>query len=251
MNRARLYVASGIFLGATFLRLLFPALYTAASDALNAFWGANDRSYDYVTAIGRLFAPAAAEQQAHLVITETHYGSRAVAETAENGASAEAMARAAETFRESQTEFADLTVPANVSEALYTLPFPFVSPIAGIASSGFGYRIHPIYGGARFHYGTDFAADAGENVLCFADGTVTAAAWDDGYGYYVAVEHADGYSTLYAHCSRLLVDVGEKVARGELLAAVGSTGSATGPHLHFELRHDGIYLNPEFCLALL
>ena len=129
------------------------------------------------------------------------------------------------------------------------LPFAHASPVAGYTSSGFGYRLHPLENKVKFHYGTDFAANSGTAVCAFADGTVLAAGQDDGYGNYVKIRHADGYTTLYGHCSKLLVRAGETVTMGQEIALVGATGKATGPHLHFELMHDGYYYNPEFYLA--
>ena len=140
-------------------------------------------------------------------------------------------------------------MPANVSYAVNELPFAHASPVAGYTSSGFGYRLHPLENKVKFHYGTDFAANSGTAVCAFADGTVLAAGQDDGYGNYVKIRHADGYTTLYGHCSKLLVRAGETVTIGQEIALVGATGKATGPHLHFELMHDGYYYNPEFYLA--
>ena len=81
----------------------------------------------------------------------------------------------------------------------------------------------------------------------FADGVIAAVGDSDSYGKYVIIEHSDGYSTLYAHCSELCMNCGN-VSRGDVIAKVGSTGAATGPHLHFELMHNDTYLNPEFYL---
>ena len=117
-----------------------------------------------------------------------------------------------------------------------------------MTSSGFGYRLHPIQNEVLFHYGTDFAADAGTEIHSFADGVVLASGTDSGYGNYVKVDHGGGFVTLYGHCSERLVSEGERVQRGQTIALVGSTGRSTGPHLHFELIHDGVYLNPEFYL---
>lgn len=156
--------------------------------------------------------------------------------------------QARETFLRTQAEVTEQQPPENVSYEVLSLPFAETSPVSGDASSGFGYRVHPIQDTLRFHYGTDFAADEGTDVLCFADGTVLSAGWDDGYGNFVKVDHGDGFVTLYGHCSALLVTEGETVTKGERIALVGSTGQSTGPHLHFELIHDGIYLNPEFYL---
>lgn len=119
----------------------------------------------------------------------------------------------------------------------------------GLHSSGFGYRLHRLENKVKFHYGTDFAANSGTTVCAFADGTVLAAGQSEGYGNYVKLGHAGGYATLYGHCSKLLVRAGETVTLGQPIALVGATGKATGPHLHFELMHDGYYYNPEFYLA--
>ena len=111
-------------------------------------------------------------------------------------------------------------------------------------SSSFGYREHPVEGEERFHYGVDLAADTGTAIACFADGTVTAVGESSSYGKYCTVTHANGCTTLYAHCSRISVTSGAAVKEGEKLGEVGETGMATGPHLHFELQKDGVYLNP-------
>ena len=125
----------------------------------------------------------------------------------------------------------------------------YYTPVSGVLSSAFGYREHPVEGEERFHYGVDLAADEGMEVNCFADGTVTAVGESSSYGRYCIVAHEGGYSTLYAHCSRVVVSSGAQVARSQKIAEVGSTGMATGPHLHFELQKDGIYLNPIYYVS--
>ena len=121
------------------------------------------------------------------------------------------------------------------------------SPASGIKSSGFGYRLHPIENTVKYHYGTDFAANTGTAITAFADGVIVAAGDSDSYGKYMIIDHSDGYSTLYAHCSELCMGCGN-VSKGDVIARVGSTGAATGPHLHFELMCNDTYLNPEFYL---
>ena len=104
-------------------------------------------------------------------------------------------------------------------------------------------------GGSRFHYGVDLAADEGTDVVAFADGQVYASGESSTLGNYIMLSHAGGYVTLYAHCSRITA-AGGSVSMGEKIAEVGSTGLATGPHLHFEL-HDGeLYLNPIYYVAV-
>ena len=150
-------------------------------------------------------------------------------------------------FLESQASYAEYAVPANVSYECPALPFEYVSPVSGIKSSGFGYRMHPIENTVKYHYGTDFAANTGTAITAFADGVIVAAGDSDSYGKYMIIDHSDGYSTLYAHCSELCMGCGN-VSKGDVIAKVGSTGAATGPHLHFELMCNDTYLNPEFYL---
>lgn len=136
------------------------------------------------------------------------------------------------------------TLPESVSMEQALLGFDYCTPVSGSISSPFGYRDHPTEGEERFHYGVDLAADTGTEIVCFADGTVTATGESSSYGKYCMVSHENGYTTLYAHCSRILVSSGVAVRRGDPVAEVGETGMATGPHLHFELQHEGHYLNP-------
>lgn len=145
--------------------------------------------------------------------------------------------------------YSQQNVPDNVSLEQAILGFEYAAPLAGTLTSDFGYREHPVQGEERFHYGVDLAADTGTAVCCFAAGTVTAVGESSSYGRYCVVAHENGYSTLYAHCSRVTASSGAAVSRGEKIAEVGETGNATGPHLHFELHRDGMYLNPIYYVA--
>ncbi len=140
-------------------------------------------------------------------------------------------------------------LPADVSPLQQVLGFAYGPPLEGIVTDGFGLRQNPEGEGTEFHYGLDIAADEGTVIGCFADGTVTAVGESAELGNYVTVQHAGGFSTLYAHCSRVTASSGQQLRRGEPLAEVGQTGHATGPHLHLELQHDGIYLNPGYYYA--
>lgn len=162
----------------------------------------------------------------------------------------EPIAPAVAAFHERQAEFAEYELPANVSLSAQPLPFAYVTPVSGLSSSGFGYRLHPIAGVVKYHYGTDFAAYSGTDIYAFAGGTVAAAGEEATFGNYLIIDHGDGYRSLYAHCSRLMVAEGATVAAGDLIALVGATGQVTGPHLHFELMQGESYLNPEFYLAV-
>lgn len=140
--------------------------------------------------------------------------------------------------------YSDQNLPENVSLEQAILDFNYCTPVCGTLTSNFGYRKHPVEGEERFHYGVDLAADTGTAISCFADGTVTAVGESSSYGKYCIVTHTGGYSTLYAHCSRVTAASGAAVSEGQKIAEVGETGMATGPHLHFELHRDGSYLNP-------
>lgn len=113
--------------------------------------------------------------------------------------------------------------------------------VAGTITSPQGYRTDPITGEISYHSGTDIAVPESTPILAAADGTVTIAnatdRWGGSYGYYVKIDHGGGLMTLYAHCSKICVTVGQQVQAGEVIAFVGQTGRATGPHLHFEVSH--------------
>lgn len=113
-------------------------------------------------------------------------------------------------------------------------------PVAGTITSPQGYRTDPVTGKISYHSGTDISVPEGTPILAAADGTVTVAnafdSWGGSYGYYVKIDHGDGLTTLYAHCSRICVTVGQEVKAGQVIAYVGHTGRATGAHLHFEVR---------------
>lgn len=114
----------------------------------------------------------------------------------------------------------------------------------GYISSNFGERMDPFDGEEAFHRGVDFAADAGADVLAVATGIVTWAGPRAGYGLLVEISHGNGYVTRYGHNSRVLVKAGDTVERGQAIAAVGSTGRSTGPHVHFEVLRHGAQVNP-------
>ncbi len=120
----------------------------------------------------------------------------------------------------------------------YTLPH------GGKLSSEYGWRWHPKLGGRRFHAGIDFAGEPGSPIFAADTGVVMFAGWYGGYGKTVIVDHGQGVATLYGHTRKLLVTEGQPVERGRLIAEVGSTGFSTGPHLHFEIRHNGKPVNP-------
>lgn len=133
--------------------------------------------------------------------------------------------------------------PDTVDETVYPMEFEHVLPAEGTLTSDFGSRLSPTTGQPGFHYGLDIAAEEGVPIGAFADGTVREIGESD-YGNYLIVDHADGFSTLYAHCSSISASVGDAVGCGEEIARVGQTGNATGPHLHLEIWKDGAALDP-------
>ena len=162
-----------------------------------------------------------------------------------------AVEEAIETFFASQEPFEELAVPEDVSYEVELPGFRCVSPVDAPCSSGFGYRVHPLENLTKFHYGIDLAAQSGEDILCFSDGTVTEVGQNETMGKYIRVSHEDGFASLYAHCGTVYVSKGQTVSAGEKLGLVGATGKVTGPNLHFELTKDGVYVNPAFYLAAL
>ena len=117
-------------------------------------------------------------------------------------------------------------------------------PAYGAVTSNFGYRDHPTIGRYAPHGGVDIAADKGDQVLAFADGVVDSVGEDRDFGKYLYLTHPNGVTTFYAHCSAVCVQKGEQVQVGQKVAQVGSTGKSTGSHLHFEVRLDGVRLDP-------
>jgi murein DD-endopeptidase MepM/ murein hydrolase activator NlpD len=111
-------------------------------------------------------------------------------------------------------------------------------------TSGFGIRNDPFTGQLAMHEGLDFVAEIGSPIVSTAAGTVTRSAWDASYGNVVEVSHIEGFTTRYAHLSKRLVEVGQKVQRGETIAQLGTTGRSTGPHLHYEVMRNDRVLNP-------
>lgn len=117
-------------------------------------------------------------------------------------------------------------------------------PASSRITSQYGYRI--LFGVRDFHTGIDIGASKGTNIVAAESGTVILASygWNGGYGNYIIINHGNGITTRYAHTSALYVSVGQTVSRGQVIAAVGSTGNSTGPHLHFEVRKNGSHTNP-------
>lgn len=118
-------------------------------------------------------------------------------------------------------------------------------PTRGWMTSTFGMRNSPFSGQIKMHEGIDIAARIGTPIYAAADGIVSQSRHEEGYGKLVVIDHGYGYKTYYAHTSKFYVKVGQRVKRGDLVAAVGNTGSSTGAHLHYEVRLNGVPLNPK------
>lgn len=123
--------------------------------------------------------------------------------------------------------------------------FIWPSDKKGRVTSFFGWRTHPVLGGQKYHNGVDIGGlGYGANIVAADGGTVVTATKSSSYGYYIVISHGNGYSTLYAHCSKLLVKKGDTVKQGDIIALVGSTGISNGPHIHLEIWKNGERVNP-------
>lgn len=145
----------------------------------------------------------------------------------------------------SRADYNGPALPENYTMDHYSLgDLETMAPLIGTLHSSYGYRDHPISGSYQFHGGLDIGGQEGDSILAFADGKVDYIGKDDSYGLYLQLDHGNGIKSFYAHCSKLCVSKGQLVAMGEKVAEVGSTGNATGPHLHLELKLDGMHLDP-------
>jgi murein DD-endopeptidase MepM/ murein hydrolase activator NlpD len=126
----------------------------------------------------------------------------------------------------------------------YLASYPSLWPTKGRLTSGFGERPSPFTGRLEFHAGIDIANRTGTQIMAAGKGTVTFTGYKKGYGYLVTIDHGYGFTTNYAHLSQILVEAGQKVEKGEVIAKMGNTGRSTGPHLHFEILKEGEPVDP-------
>jgi murein DD-endopeptidase MepM/ murein hydrolase activator NlpD len=132
---------------------------------------------------------------------------------------------------------------SSLSQGLRALPIGY--PVEGDVTSQYGYRLSPFSRRASFHEGMDLSLDTGGDVVTTGDGVVREARYDRAYGWMIDVEHSSSVATRYAHLSKPLVKVGQRVSRGDRIALSGNTGRSTGPHLHYEVRINGRARNPK------
>ncbi len=171
-----------------------------------------------------------AAQEAQL---EAYIRERQREEEARRAAEAEARRRAA--------LLAGAEAPPATTEGA---PGYFAWPASGPITSPFGMRVHPVTGQFKMHTGIDIGAPMGATITAAAGGRVIFAGWEGGYGNTIIIDHGGQTSTLYGHCSQIFVGNNQDVQRGQAIGAVGATGDATGPHLHFEIRVNGVAVDP-------
>ncbi|KAF7598241.1 MAG: peptidase M23 [Candidatus Dactylopiibacterium carminicum] len=134
--------------------------------------------------------------------------------------------------------------------SLVLMSMPTFAPVNGQMSSRFGNRLDPFTGSLAFHSGVDFPATPGTPIRAAGAGRVRTAGWMSDYGYTIEIDHGNDLITRYGHALRLHAKVGDLVTPGQLIAEVGSTGRSTGPHLHFEVLHQGRFVDPAFYLSI-
>ena len=261
MSKAKIYIASAVFILLTIIKIAFPGINIRVTNTLNSAFEMEQAQTEEMIEFGEDAVKSYFSENGGI---NTHGIKCLSADDRKENAFAEKArehfcdikdeyeiqhdkSEKVEAFALRQADVTSSSIPENVMLQIPETGFEYTQPVEGVTSSGFGYRIHPISNEIKFHYGTDFAADTGTPVRAFADGSIIAADCSDSYGNYVIIDHGNGFSTMYAHCSKLCMGCGE-VKMGDTIALVGATGLATGPHLHFEIKYDGQYLNPEFYL---
>ncbi|MBD3292208.1 MAG: peptidoglycan DD-metalloendopeptidase family protein [Armatimonadia bacterium] len=192
------------------------------------------------------------------ILEERARVAKANAEKAENAAEA-LVAKYRQDRKAAERDYAALEATENQIQALIrsrgssssgggsysgTCAGNLLRPCPGRVSSPYGWRIHPILRTRRFHNGVDFAIGAGTTIKASDDGKVIFAGWKGAYGRTVIIDHGSGWQTMYGHCSKIYVSRGQVVSRGQAIAAVGSTGWSTGPHLHWTVYRNGSTINP-------
>ena len=177
------------------------------------------------------------------ITSEMDTVSNQIAEQSRKEAAAAAAAAAA-AKKKGGSSSSSTTTTTSSGATRYSGTFTWPLPGYTVASSRYGWRVHPIYGTRNFHKGEDSPAPTGAAIVAAASGTVTTAGWVSGYGNYTVINHGGGVMTAYGHQSAIYVSVGQTVSAGQTIGAVGSTGNSTGPHLHFEVYVNGATQSP-------
>lgn len=233
----RLSVSGILLVMVVAVKLLMPDVTNLYREKLLKLMGENTNFVEAFSAVGRAFSGEGGIRDTLVDAYTAVFGPQE---------SVEAAAPAPTGATVFSGVYDDENLPQDVRLTQETLGFTYASPIQGPLGSPFGYRIHPISGNNRFHYGIDLEAEEGSCIRAFADGTIGVVGESTELGNYVTVNHRDGFSTLYAHCKRVTASAGQRVQCGDILAEVGQTGQATGPHLHFEMQYGKYYLNPVY-----
>ncbi len=251
-GRGRLAVCLVIFVSAVLVKLAFPEFSRRMGDKLVVLL---DSGLDYKSAfaeVGKLFSgentfgeviealKPMPDKEAETVVLPAFKPSG----VAENKLQRDYLSCLAAVPDDKNDE---TPLPENVSAAAPDLPFAFARPMYTPVTSAMGWRTHPIDNTLSYHYGTDYAADAGDEIKAFASGVVAVSGISESMGKYLIIEHPGGWETRYFHCSEVYKTGGSTVELGETVAEAGDTGRADGVHLHFELLCDGVYYDAEKC----
>ena len=235
----RLVISAMLLVAVIGVKLAAPDVVDRYRDKILELMGENTDFTEVFSSVGR----AIGEEKISEVFNDVYvavFGEETIEDAPENPAAPDRNA----------VVYDGENTPKQASMFQQVLGFAYADPVAGTLSSAFGYRDHPVEENEKFHYGLDIAAEAGEIIRAFADGKVTAVGESSDLGKYLELQHENGYSTIYAHCSKVTASSGQKVKLGDPIAEVGQTGEATGPHLHFALCQDTLYLNPIYYVTL-
>ena len=251
MYRATQLMVSGIiFVLLVAVKLLFPKQMAFVREPLGWMLDNNMDVKEVFAAVGDAFSGDEWEGEALGSVYQAVFGPRAdediVDQQEQGSAGHDSVLNKADSSVEPSFLYTDTNLPDNVNLQQVVLGFDYCAPVKGNVSSYFGYRQNPTGEDDRFHYGLDITAERDAEIVSFADGTVTVTAESSSYGKYLIVAHENGCTTLYAHCEKIHARSGQTVRKGEKIAAVGDSGQTTGPHLHFELQQNGVYLNPVY-----
>jgi len=246
---AQLMVSGVILVLAVLLKLTAPQAMAAVSARLSSLMGTNT---DFVAAFSDVGKAVAGSGKVGEALNDAYVAVFGPSDASKStDGAAEKTATAADGTAGTGTESVPVVysadnLPAQACLEQQVLGFSYQTPAEGVLTSEFGLRAAPSGGHEKFHYGVDLGVDDGTVIRCFADGIVTVAGDSSELGKYVMVQHAGGFVSLYGHCSKIMVSPDQTVRKGDPIAEAGHTGNATGPHLHFELHHDAVYLNPVY-----